>query len=168
MTEKTLEDQVREFQAAFNQPAPEVPAFPDAETWRLRERLIDEELRELKDAYAAGDFVEMVDALADLLYVVQGAAITVGVHMEPVMAEVHRTNMAKVGGPIDENGKQLKPPGWTPPDIEACLERQGWSPAESGDCGAPDLFLGQGRVCTRPRGHAGGHLFRIPTEATGE
>jgi hypothetical protein len=46
----------------------------------------------------------------------------------PIAAEVHRANMAKVGGPKSPTGKQLKPPGWTPPDIFGELKRQGWEP----------------------------------------
>ncbi len=35
--------------------------------------------------------------------------------------EVHRSNMAKVGGPIRGDGKRLKPEGWTPPDVAGVL-----------------------------------------------
>ncbi|NIQ95452.1 MAG: nucleoside triphosphate pyrophosphohydrolase family protein, partial [Desulfuromonadales bacterium] len=38
------------------------------------------------------------DALADLIYVAIGAAITYGIDLRPVWEEVHRTNMAKMGG----------------------------------------------------------------------
>lgn len=73
------------------------------------------------------DLVEAVDGFADQLYVVHGAALAFGVHMAPVFAEVHRSNMAKKGGPVVD-GKLRKPPGWTPPDIEGELRKQGWEP----------------------------------------
>ena len=47
---------------------------------------------------------------------------------DPVADEIQRTNMAKVGGPVREDGKRLKPPGWQPPDIEGELKKQGWQP----------------------------------------
>ena len=72
-------------------------------------------------AVAAGDLVEMVDALCDLLYVTYGAAVDLGVDLQPFFAEVHRCNMAKVGGRRREDGKWLKPAGWTPPDIAGLL-----------------------------------------------
>jgi predicted HAD superfamily Cof-like phosphohydrolase len=65
----------------------------------------------------------MVDALCDLLYVTYGAAVDLGVDLQPFFAEVHRSNMAKVGGRKREDGKWLKPAGWTPPDIAGLLSR---------------------------------------------
>jgi hypothetical protein len=46
------------------------------------------------------------------------------VDLEPFFAEVHRTNMAKVGGPVRPDGKKLKPEGWQPPDIAGILRAQ--------------------------------------------
>lgn len=40
--------------------------------------------------------------------------------------EVHAANMRKVGGPkCPDTGKQLKPEGWTKPDIEGVLRKHG-------------------------------------------
>ena len=72
------------------------------------------------------DLVEAVDALADIDYVVEGSRLEFGIDGGPIAAEVHRANMAKVGGPVREDGKRLKPPGWTPPDIAGELRKQGW------------------------------------------
>jgi predicted HAD superfamily Cof-like phosphohydrolase len=44
-----------------------------------------------------------------------------GVDLYPFYQEVHKTNMAKLGGPKRADGKQLKPPGWSPPRIEEML-----------------------------------------------
>lgn len=74
------------------------------------------------------DLPELADAFADIDYVVEGSRIEFGIDGAPVAAEVHRTNMAKLGGPTAPDGKKLKPPGWTPPDIEGCLNAQGWGP----------------------------------------
>lgn len=76
----------------------------------------------------AADLPEIADALADIAYVVEGMSVECGINSEPVLAEVHRTNMLKTTGPIREDGKRLKPPGWTPPNIAGELRRQGWKP----------------------------------------
>ena len=46
---------------------------------KLRKDLIDEEFGELKDAVKAHDFIEIIDALADILYVVYGACACFGI-----------------------------------------------------------------------------------------
>lgn len=111
---------VREFHRRFGLPAPDrvtLDQFPGP----LRVRLIQEEAEEFAAAVEAGDLPGMVDALCDLLYVTYGAAVAMGVDLEPFFEEVHRTNMAKEGGPRRADGKQLKPPGWEPPRIAAML-----------------------------------------------
>ncbi len=72
------------------------------------------------------DLVELADGLADLDYVVEGTRLEMGIDGAPIAAEVHRANMSKAGGPVATNGKRLKPPGWTPPDIVGELKRQGY------------------------------------------
>lgn len=140
------------FHRAFDVPILHKPQVPDIERVRLRLRLIAEEFFELLDACDSPDldgeaaidrariavrsFIDYIaldvdlemlaDSLADLDYVVEGTRLEFGIDGEPIEAEVHRANMAKVGGPVREDGKRLKPPGWTPPDIEGELRRQGW------------------------------------------
>lgn len=62
-----------------------------------------------------------IDGLCDQLATIYGAAITFGIDLAPFWAEVHRTNMAKAGGPKRADGKLLKPEGWEPPDIAGLL-----------------------------------------------
>jgi predicted HAD superfamily Cof-like phosphohydrolase len=97
------------------------PTTPAIRRPELRAELIREEARETVDAIEAGDLVAVIDGLCDLLCVVYGAAAEFGVDLAPFWDEVHRTNMAKVGGPLREDGKRLKPPGWVPPDIAGVL-----------------------------------------------
>lgn len=151
----TLKHQVTEFMTAFDQPRRATPGVPDDATVRLRLRLIAEEMFELiaaaldsSDEAAGGairsvqsltmtiidhapvgvDLPEFADACADLDYVVEGTRQAFGIDGRPIAAEVHRANMAKVGGPVDEHGKKRKPAGWQPPDIEGELRKQGWRP----------------------------------------
>ena len=68
------------------------------------------------------DLIEVIDGLCDTIVVCLGTAEDIGIDLAPFFDEVHRSNMAKAGGPINEHGKQLKPPGWTPPDIKGVLD----------------------------------------------
>lgn len=111
---------VEDFHRALNIPVADTPAIRRPE---LRAELIREEAAETVEAIERGDLVEAIDGLCDLLCVVYGAAAEFGVDLAPFWDEVHRTNMAKVGGPVRADGKRLKPQGWTPPDIAGLLER---------------------------------------------
>ena len=119
---------VAEFHRAFGNPSPDridLASYPG----ELRIKLIEEEAEEFAEAVRAGDVPEMVDALCDLLYVTYGAAVDLGVDLEPFFAEVHRTNMEKRNGYRRADGKWMKPEGWQPPDISGMLERlYGYAP----------------------------------------
>lgn len=69
----------------------------------------------------AADFAEIAKEVCDVHVVVSGTAAEYGIPEDRVYAEVHRSNMAKVGGPVREDGKMLKPDGWTPPDVKAAM-----------------------------------------------
>ena len=84
--------------------------------------LIKEELEELEVAYSAGDNVEMLDALIDILVVTIGAIHSAGFDAEGAWKEVMNTNFAKIDketGKVRkrEDGKVLKPIGWVPPEL---------------------------------------------------
>lgn len=132
---------VRQFmKATRKQRVPLHPEVPDEATRRLRVNLIAEELREfardsgffcrtnvegVSEQVEAGepDIIKAADDLADLLYVVYGAAIAWGIPVQRVFAAVHEANMRKFGpGSYErEDGKWMKPPDWQPPDIERAL-----------------------------------------------
>lgn len=115
---------VREFHETYGCPIRETPGV-DVPEIRMRLALIHEEVGELNEALAAGDVVETADALADIAYVVFGAALTFGIDLDAVLAEVHRSNMSKLGPdgrPIyRDDGKILKGPNFTRPDIARVL-----------------------------------------------
>jgi predicted HAD superfamily Cof-like phosphohydrolase len=119
-------DDVEEFHKAFKINANERPEFPDIAEQDLRMKLIREEVAELELAHRWENFVEVADALADIIYVACGMAVSYGIPLNEVWEEVHRSNMAKLDpvlhAPIyREDGKVMKPPGWTKPDIEGVL-----------------------------------------------
>ena len=88
----------------------------------LREQVI--EFHKAMEMPGQGEVMPMVPT--DLDYVVEGTRLEFEIDGGPIAVEVHRSNMAKVGGPVREDGKRLKPPGWTPPDIAGELRKQGW------------------------------------------
>jgi len=84
--------------------------------------LIKEEYTELNEAIQANDQVEQLDALIDILVVTIGAIHSAGFDGEGAWKEVMRTNFAKIDpttGKVRkrEDGKVLKPEGWTAPDL---------------------------------------------------
>lgn len=63
------------------------------------------------------DLLGAIDGCIDLMVVTLGTLIEMGVKdVEPFWDEVQRANMEKAGGPKRDDGKQLKPEGWKPPD----------------------------------------------------
>ncbi len=101
--------------------------------------LIAEEFKELQEARAAGDLDGVIDALQDLKYVIYGYELRMGISSEDHFAEVHAANMRKLGPdgkPIyRDDGKILKPEGWTGPDhakVRATVEQTGGIFMEAG------------------------------------
>ncbi len=113
------------FHSKFGIPIRIVPEIPAENRQILRLNLIMEEVSELQEAIRQYDIIGIADGIADAIYVILGTAIEYGINMTPVWDEVQRTNMAKVGGTVREDGKILKPEGWTPPDIAKILTAQG-------------------------------------------
>jgi len=89
--------------------------------------LIMEEFRELITAYGNRDPVEIADACADLKWVIEGLEHTLNIPQQEVWDEVARSNLAKISenGKVikREDGKVLKPEGWTPPNIQAIIRK---------------------------------------------
>lgn len=88
-------------------------------------RLIQEEFAELQQAASAK---EELDALIDILVVTIGAIHSAGFDAEGAWNEVMRSNFSKIAadGKVKkrEDGKVLKPPTYSPPDLEPYLTKQ--------------------------------------------
>jgi predicted HAD superfamily Cof-like phosphohydrolase len=122
------QDMVKEFHSTYGQAIGDRPHWPDHKLLRMRLDLITEECSELMEAVADMNMVEVADALADLIYVTYGMAITMGIDLDHILEEVHRSNMSKLGEdgqPIRrDDGKILKGPDFFPPDISKALSTQ--------------------------------------------
>lgn len=123
MSRTTLE-MVREFHETYGLPVKAMPDISDKKTNALRINLLAEELDELKEALKEGDVVEVLDALIDLQYVLDGAFLSFGLQdkKEAAFDEVHASNMSKLGEdgkPVvrESDGKILKGPNYFKPDL---------------------------------------------------
>jgi predicted HAD superfamily Cof-like phosphohydrolase len=100
----------------------------NADQFNMYLKLIEEEAEELNQAILAKDKVEMLDALIDILVVTIGAIHSMGADAEGAWKEVMRSNFAKIGedGKVRkrEDGKVLKPIGWTPPDLKPYIDKE--------------------------------------------
>ena len=111
----------------------EKPVLLSDEVFLFRLQHIHEELNELMDAHRKKDLPAFADALADLEYLVCGTAHFANINLDLVFAEVHRANLQKVRAEniYNKRGSKIdviKPIGWSPPNIEGVLMRQGWRP----------------------------------------
>ena len=85
---KTNQECVYEFTEAFNMFKTEYGKYSrellveNPKTSKLRYDLIYEEYNELLDAFKEKDFVEVIDALTDILYVTYGAGVALGIDLD--------------------------------------------------------------------------------------
>ena len=68
----------------------------DPKLVKYRLSLITEEVSELIQAIEEKNFVEVIDALMDIIYVVEGAAASFGVDSDKAFDIVHKSNMSKL------------------------------------------------------------------------
>lgn len=121
-------EMVEEFHRAFKHGIGTEPQIPNQGLCALRYSLLKEELDELASAFMARDLVGVLDALTDLQYVLDGTYLACGLqdYKDKALAEVHRSNMSKLGAngkPIyREDGKILKGPDYSPPDLLSVLD----------------------------------------------
>lgn len=119
-------EKVKQFMEAFGQEVPARATFPDEETMQLRLKLIAEEVSEFAESVQEEDLVNASKELADILYVVYGAGLAMGINLDQVFNDVHNSNMSKLGAdgkPVyREDGKVIKGPNYTKPDLSWVIE----------------------------------------------
>ncbi len=130
------EDKLRECHKAM-ECAVDEPLSVD--TLKLRYKLLNEELEELKveiDALCqeleetgttqTETRAKMLKELSDLQYVLSGMAVSFNLPLEDAFLRVHTSNMSKLvnGKPLKRaDGKFLKGPNYQPPHLEDLAER---------------------------------------------
>ena len=114
------------FMKTFGQEVKAKASFSTDKINKLRVDLIEEELKELKEAINKKDLQETIDALTDILYVTYGAGHAFGVDLDKCFEEVQNSNMSKLdnnGKPIfNENGKVMKGPNYFKPNLNQFLK----------------------------------------------
>jgi predicted HAD superfamily Cof-like phosphohydrolase len=114
-------NKVKTFMQTFGQEVKNKPSFSTDKINKLRFDLIKEELDELKVALENKDFLEVADALTDILYVTYGAGHAFGIDLDACFNEVQNSNMSKLGDdrkPIyNEAGKVMKGPKYFKPNL---------------------------------------------------
>jgi predicted HAD superfamily Cof-like phosphohydrolase len=148
---KTVQEMVREFNLAFGNMLAEKPTTLNVEDDQLALNLLYEEVKETADAMAfdenfedasanyplfsprylrktgvnEGNIVETADGLGDIVYIAYGEALKRGIDLDAVIAEIHASNMSKLGEDgkpiIREDGKILKGPSYRKPDLARVL-----------------------------------------------
>ena len=120
-------DKVGIFMKTFGQEVKEKPSFSTEKINNLRISLIEEELKELKDAMKSNDLLEVADALTDILYVTYGAGHAFGINLDDCFNEVQNSNMSKLGydgKPIyNHNGKVMKGPKYFKPNLKKIIKK---------------------------------------------
>ena len=115
-------------QSKFMQACDQTVGTFNQDQFNMYVKLIAEESQELIDAITANDAVETLDALIDIIVVTTGAIHSLGADAEGAWKEVMKTNFAKIDketGKVRkrEDGKVLKPVGWTPPELGQFLPK---------------------------------------------
>ena len=110
-------------QARFMQACNQTVGSVNLDQYALYLNLIREEVQELEDSRLP---VTDLDAMIDILVVTIGAIHSMGADPEGAWNEVMRSNLAKIdpdSGTVlkREDGKVLKPEGWTAPELSPFL-----------------------------------------------
>ena len=120
---------VGEFHQVFGHQDDVKPTLVPNNLGKLRYSLLLEENNEYLEAVEKDDLVGIADALGDQLYIIYGTILKHGLQdkIEEVFKEIQRSNMSKLGAdgrPIyREDGKILKGPAYTKPDIASILNK---------------------------------------------
>tara|TARA_Y100001935_G_C17029014_1_gene371555 strand:+ start:255 stop:626 length:372 start_codon:yes stop_codon:yes gene_type:complete len=113
------------FMLTFGQEIKKKPSLSTDKINNLRIKLIEEELKEFKEAILNKDLKEAADALTDILYVTYGAGHAFGINLDDCFDEVQKSNMSKLGEdgkPIyNQDGKVMKGPKYFKPNLEKFL-----------------------------------------------
>jgi len=128
VAEKSNYEKVKEFHEIFGCTVGDEsnPGFVNLFDPALRIKLIKEEYTELAEAIEQNhDNTEIAKELADLLYVVYGTGVSMGINLDKVFKVVHDSNMSKLdddGKPIyNSYGKVIKSDNYRQPNLSELI-----------------------------------------------
>ena len=110
-------EKVKEFMTESGQNVSETPKI--GRNGSLRFNLMKEENFEYLEAISQNDIVEVLDALVDQQYILNGTILNHGLQhvFDEAYNRVHENNMTKRPFNKDENGKIIKPTGFKSVDL---------------------------------------------------
>ena len=134
----TKTEMVKEFHEAFNLPV-NVPW--GLELFKFRQGLLQEELEEyLIEATSImvklsadmevtiDDKARLVKEMSDIIYILAGTAVSLGLPLDEVFTAVHESNMSKLGPdgkPVyREDGKVMKGSQYRPPNVIKVMKKE--------------------------------------------
>lgn len=135
-----MQRQVAVFHDTLELPHRNIPTALPADERQLRANLIFEETIEVMAALGFSDLTDdgkptplpgqqpehianQIKELCDLLYVIFGTFVTMGIDADRFFTEVHRNNLTKAGGAVREDGKRMKPAGYQPVNLVPLLRQ---------------------------------------------
>lgn len=83
--------------------------------------IVGEEYKELVSATLDEDWVEIADAMIDIVFAAISCGYRIGLPMDKLWTEVVKSNMTKVGAPV-VNGKLQKGENFVRPDFAQYVE----------------------------------------------
>ena len=119
---KTQLDPVKQFHQKFHAPVGGEPSLIPPDRYRLRHKLMSDEVAEYLEGVQKGDLDNVAKELADILYAVYGTILEHGLQdkMEEIFDEVHRSNMSK----DYHQYKMVKGAGYFHADVKKVLEKK--------------------------------------------
>jgi phosphoribosyl-ATP pyrophosphohydrolase len=129
----SVEFMLREFHTSFGLVVNDKPIDfslendSDANTTlgELRTKLMVEEFEEMMEAHEGEDLPAFAKEVCDMVYVAVGTLVSYGVSFDKCFAEVHRSNMSKLGEDghaiYNAYGKVIKGPFYSPANLRRII-----------------------------------------------
>jgi predicted HAD superfamily Cof-like phosphohydrolase len=122
-------EHVKGFHERYGLPISKKPRFLHGKQLLLRVTLLEEELKELFDEFGLMEdqeddsdrYCQISKEMVDVIYVILGMAVEMGIDIDRAWDEVHRSNMTKSVGEKRDDGKQLKGDKYRKPNLKRAL-----------------------------------------------
>jgi predicted HAD superfamily Cof-like phosphohydrolase len=111
-------EMVREFHDKMGVEMPSKYTKMPFEQFVTRHNMLKEEYQEYVNS---GTVVDIVDAYADMMYVMIGTMLIMGIDPDAIFEEVHKSNMTKDGANRNAEGKILKDERFIAPNLRTVI-----------------------------------------------
>jgi len=118
-----MQQMVQDFHKKYNHNIGYSPSILQPELLKFRLDFLQEELNEIICASKNSDLIGICDGIGDLLYVTFGMCVCMGIDIEPMFEEIHRSNMSK-DPPLGPTSKPIKGKNFSLPNIKKEIDKQ--------------------------------------------